>query len=717
MRFNDDVAVYINDSWYWLTTFDLSDYENKCLYPVDLFLPLWLTTFSYLHFIVSLFKYFDLYVLCGFNFFETFFIDSDKNYCGVSTSLEYYLWDFYGNGDTRSVWIQTLSWRDLYYEVLWNFIDYRNYKPDLILNFFYSSPVFFYTGFLFLFSTVLSLLLMSYLGLYGVFVLNFVTLLSFWLSVVFYMDFFFSNNNFFKIVVGKWFTLYETLPVNFELYVDSVSYSFMLLTVTIAMFVYIYVYSYFRYDANVERLILFINCFVISMVLLVVSGNLFVFFLGWELIGLTSFLLINFWSTRISTLKSAFKAYTFNKFSDVSILISCILSLILVNDVSIITFNNQISFYQNYYIVLLGYDVSIIEIISFFFISAAFVKSAQFGTHIWLPDSMEAPVPASALIHSATLVSAGVFLLLRFSPLFEISTYALYVIPFIGSFTAFFGGICAAYQSDIKRILAYSTISHCGFLMVSYSISVPEYTILYLYIHGFFKAAVFLCAGNIIRFSRNYQDFKRMGLFFKSLPFEFYASFVCLMNLCGLPFTIGFYIKHLLIVGLSTNDFLFYFIFVNVVGGAVSGLFYSYKFFYYSFLDVKKAKKSIYETSTNSSLSSWFYSNTSLASNITITILIIVSYLISLSLFNFFLNKNSIGSGLDILSYYSSLNLELILPSFSFLENVSYFNWLILLLILSLIFTSWRSNHKFNLSFFSLTFLICFLIYFYVFLN
>lgn len=217
---------------------------------------------------------------------------------------------------------------------------------------------------------------------------------------------------------------------------------------------------------------------------------------------------------------------------------------------------------------------------------------------------MEAPVPASALIHSATLVSAGVFLLLRFSPLFEISTYALYVIPFIGSFTAFFGGICAAYQSDIKRILAYSTISHCGFLMVSYSISVPEYTILYLYIHGFFKAAVFLCAGNIIRFSRNYQDFKRMGLFFKSLPFEFYASFVCLMNLCGLPFTIGFYIKHLLIVGLSTNDFLFYFIFVNVVGGAVSGLFYSYKFFYYSFLDVKKAKKSIYETSTNSSLSS-----------------------------------------------------------------------------------------------------------------
>jgi len=126
---------------------------------------------------------------------------------------------------------------------------------------------------------------------------------------------------------------------------------------------------------------------------------------------------------------------------------------------------------------------------------------------------MEAPVPASALIHSATLVSAGVFLLLRLSPLFELSYYAYVVIPTIGAFTAFFGGLCAAYQSDIKRILAYSTISHCGFLMVCYSTYVPEYTILYLYIHGFFKAAVFLCAGNIIRFSRNYQDFRRMGGF------------------------------------------------------------------------------------------------------------------------------------------------------------------------------------------------------------
>jgi NADH:ubiquinone oxidoreductase subunit 5 (subunit L)/multisubunit Na+/H+ antiporter MnhA subunit len=124
---------------------------------------------------------------------------------------------------------------------------------------------------------------------------------------------------------------------------------------------------------------------------------------------------------------------------------------------------------------------------------------------------MEAPVPASALIHSATLVSAGIFLLLRFNALFELSIYSYYIIPLVGSFTAFFGGLGSIYQSDAKKILAYSTISHCGFLMVSYSIFIPEYTILYLYVHGFFKAAIFLCLGNIIRFFRNIQDLRKMG--------------------------------------------------------------------------------------------------------------------------------------------------------------------------------------------------------------
>jgi NADH-quinone oxidoreductase subunit L len=285
---------------------------------------------------------------------------------------------------------------------------------------------------------------------------------------------------------------------------------------------------------------------------------------------------------------------------------------------------------------------------------------------------MEAPVPASALIHSATLVSAGIFLLLRFTPLFELSSYVYYILPVIGSFTAFFGGVCSAYQSDIKRILAYSTISHCGFLMVCFCTSSVEYTLLYLYIHGFFKAAVFLCVGNIIRFSRNYQDFRRMGGFFKFLPLEAYASLICLINLSGLPFTLGFYIKHLLLLGLP--DYINMFIFLNVIGGALSGIIYSYRLYYYVFFDFKKSKKIVYTQASDIKLLSKFYSNTTIASSISIIGLILFSYIICLYYFNITINSFFQKSELTHFAYVSSNLGELSLPTKSLLKNISYVN-------------------------------------------
>lgn len=616
------------------------------------------------------------------NITDSFFVDFHnfelKNYINTQPNIIFW-YDDLVNMFTK--------WHIQMYKLFTDFLWHGVYNS-------FSQPYFIYFGYLFIFSTLVSFILMSHLGLYGVFCINLITIIMFWISTVIYIDDFFLENYSFKINFGKWFSILMSYDVYFELFIDSISYSFMLLTISIATFVYIYIFSYFRYDANVERLILFINSFVISMIVLVTSGNFFVMFLGWELIGLTSFMLINFWSTRISTLKSAFKAYSFNKFSDVCILISVILCFLTVNDVNISVFNNQISLYVDYYITIFNTDISIIELISFFFISAAFVKSAQFGGHVWLPDSMEAPVPASALIHSATLVSAGVFLLLRLTPLFELSHYAYVVIPVIGSFTAFFGGLCAAYQSDIKRILAYSTISHCGFLMVCFSTYVPEFTILYLYIHGFFKASVFLCAGNIIRFSRNYQDFRRMGGFWKYLPFECFSSFICLINLSGLPFTIGFYIKHLILIGAGLDLQVLNFILVNILGGAVFGIIYSYKFFYYVFFDMKKAKKIIYTQANRYVLKSYYYSNTSLAATIAISGLIIVSYTISLYLLNMFLNHTSIGEGLDIYSIYNTLYQEFTIPTNSLLNNIGYFNWLLLIIITAVSITSWRTVYN-----------------------
>lgn len=578
-----------------------------------------------------------------------------------------------------------------YFNKIFFFLFLKNF---MFLNL-HDLPFFYYFALLFIFSTISSFFLISYLGLYGIFVYNFITIFLFWISLIMFFNFFFIDNKFYIIDLGKWFILPNYEIIKFEFYIDVISYSFMFLTVSIAVFVYIYTFSYFRYEPKVEYLILFINCFVISMIILVISGNLFILFFGWELIGLTSFLLINFWSTRIFTLKSAFKAFTFNKYSDLSILLSILLIFFSTNIHNILILKKQICLYNNFYIIIFNFEIPLLELISFFFSFAAFVKSAQFGFHIWLPDSMEAPVPASALIHSATLVSAGLFLLLKFNFLFEQSNYIYYIIPFLGSFTAAFGGLCASYQTDVKKVLAYSTISHCGFLMIVYSSNIIEYVIIYLYVHGFFKASAFLCIGNIIRFSNNLQDFRKMGLYWKYLPFECICSFICLINLCGLPFSLGFYSKHFLMLSIEFNDFYKYIIFINILLGSIFGLIYSYKLFYFIFFDFKKAKKRTYYIVNRKVFFSKYYSNTTLISIISIICLIIFSYCCCFYLFYIFNSKSSIGDGLNIYTINSSKYEEFNYPIFSILINMGYVSWLLILFIFIIILSSWRIFYNF----------------------
>lgn len=575
-------------------------------------------------------------------------------------------------------------------------------------------PLFLLFGLLFLATTLFSLISISYLGLYGVFIINLFSILLFWFSMIYYFDLIFSKNISYFISFGKWMYLASGYRVSFDIYIDLVSISFSFLTLTIGVFVYIYTFSYFRYEPLVERLLLFLNLFMISMILLVSSGNFIVMFLGWELIGLTSFFLINFWSTRVGTLKAAFKAFSFNKLSDLFLFFAILLIFNTTYSLNILTFNVQAFLYENYIIEFGPLSISLLELISFFFISCAFIKSAQFGAHIWLPDSMEAPVPASALIHSATLVSAGIYLLLRLSPLFELSFYAMFIIPLIGSLTAFYGGIVSAFQSDTKKTLAYSTISHCGFLMVAYSTGVLEFVILYLYVHGFFKAATFLCMGNVNRFNRNIQDFKRMGGFFKYLPFECLAAFICLINLSGLPLTLGFYIKHLLFIGLNEYYLLYWFIYSMLILGATAGVFYSYRLFYSVFFDIKKAKKTIYMQANRANLNSKYYTNTSLASNLAISILVIVSYIIILYIYNITLNKYYQLS--DIQSYNMNNHYSYYYnPDVYFLNNVSILNWFIIMLIISVLFLNWRRSNNYTQSIESLINLILFSLFFFIF--
>jgi len=299
---------------------------------------------------------------------------------------------------------------------------------------------------------------------------------------------------------------------------------------------------------------------------------------------------------------------------------------------------------------------------------------------------MEAPVPASALIHSATLVSAGIFILLRFSPLFENSYSIINIVYIMGSFTALYGGVVAAYQTDCKKLLAYSTISHCGFLMVLCTTFCFEYVLLYLYIHGFFKASTFLSVGNILRFGRT-QDYRRMGLFIKYLPFDSYAVCVGLLNLAGLPFSFGFYIKHLLFVGANSNLILFYICYFCLFVAASSGLIYSYKLYYYVFFDFKKGRKATYLHVTSTDLNSTYYSNAGIIGTLSIFLLIIVAYLISFYLIYIYIQSNNYYSNFISYKMYNT-HYELFVERASSLFIYQIINLLIISIILIILYTS-----------------------------
>lgn len=242
-----------------------------------------------------------------------------------------------------------------------------------ILNFSFSNFILFNNPNLILillsiycFSIALGFLLLSFSGLYGIFFLCIIPIFLFWVSLCLNLNFFLVKNGLFTIKLFKWFKINGLLEVNFELYIDIISFSFMFLTTSIAIFVIFFAFSYFRYEPNVERLLLLLNAFVLSMLLLVISGNLIIFFLGWELIGLTSFLLINFWLSRVGTLKAAFKAYSFNKLSDVSLFFAIILVYYSFNEVNFNKLNSSIFLYNDFTINTI-IEIRSIELITFFF--------------------------------------------------------------------------------------------------------------------------------------------------------------------------------------------------------------------------------------------------------------------------------------------------------------------------------------------------------------
>ncbi len=423
-----------------------------------------------------------------------------------------------------------------------------------------------------------------------------------------------------------------TVEVAISLRFDGLSYLFVLLVLVIGLATNFYILNYLKYEAHEDLFTLLINWFMFSMIFLVLSNNLFTLFLGWESIGLSSFFLINFWSTRRGTVKSSFKAFFFNKISDVFLFIFLvgIHYLLYTNNLVLLNLKTALNF--------LPTTISF-NMVSIFLFMCTLFKSAQIFGHLWLPDSMEAPVPASALIHSATLVSAGVYLLLRFTPLITLNNLQTWAIV-IGSITAAYGGLVSASQTDMKKLLAYSTISHCGFLFVTIGTEVYVTVIIYLFLHGLFKALTFFCSGSFIRVAGS-QDTRQMGNLSRVLPVDTIFLILCAFNLGGLPFSLGYLYKSMLITSLlNTNITLFILGFCTI--GLLTSVVYVYRLVYYSAFDTTKEFFSsiIYELQQKQNNVTNHYSLTTFIQIIAVSLLILFTGWIYLYFINYFINSD-----------------------------------------------------------------------------
>jgi len=356
--------------------------------------------------------------------------------------------------------------------------------------------------------------------------------------VIEHLNFYFTATNFTQNI--------GLIDFNISFQLNTLTYLFSLLVFLIGFCTNMYALNYFKNEADEMGFLFWLNSFILSMVILILASNFFTLFLGWELIGLTSFFLINFWQSRRATLKSSFKAFSFNLVSDIFLLSSFIVLYSNLHTTSIMTTNNLIAGSG----VLYG---SWLNLATLLLILCASIKSVQLLGHLWLPDSMEAPVPASSLIHSATLVSAGVFLLLRFNSLIT-ATHFEHILIYWGALTAAYGGIVAAAQTDMKKLLAYSTMSHCGFLFVLVGIGDYYITIIYLFLHGLFKASTFFCVGSFVRFYAT-QDTRLMGGASRLLWADTIYLILCSANLCGLPLTIGITYKLFFFKALFAGNF------------------------------------------------------------------------------------------------------------------------------------------------------------------
>jgi NADH-ubiquinone oxidoreductase chain 5 len=390
--------------------------------------------------------------------------------------------------------------------------------------------------------------------------------------------------------------------VNWSLIFDQLTVMMLVVVTSISSLVHIYSIGYMSHDPHTPRFFAYLSIFTFFMLVLVTSSNFVQLFVGWEGVGVSSYLLINFWFTRIQANKSAMKAMIVNRVGDFGLLLGVFVCFYVFKSVDFSTIFALSYIMENTNIFFLNSEYDAITLISILLFVGSVGKSAQIGLHTWLPDAMEGPTPVSALIHAATMVTAGVFLLLRCSPLIEFAPDALLVITLVGAITAFFAATTGVVQNDLKRVIAYSTCSQLGYMVFACGLSNYSVSAFHLMNHAFFKALLFLSAGSIIHAMADEQDIRKMGRLTHALPITYVLMLIASLSLMGIPFLTGFYSKDI-ILELSYAHYTIHGSFAYWVGviSAFFTAFYSFRLIYHVFLGRRaKGFKSIYRSVTES---------------------------------------------------------------------------------------------------------------------
>ena len=349
-----------------------------------------------------------------------------------------------------------------------------------------------------------------------------------------------------NIVLATWINS-GSLNVNWSIKIDALS-SVMLVVVTlVSALVHIYSIGYMSHDPHKPRFMAFLSLFTFAMLTLVTSDNFLQLFFGWEGVGLCSYFLIGFWFKRETANAAAIKAFVVNRVGDFGFALGIFLIFYLFGTVNYSEVFASIPQIIDKELLFLGIQIKAIDLICILLFIGAMGKSAQIFLHTWLPDAMEGPTPVSALIHAATMVTAGVFLVVRCSPIFEYSPVTLNIITVVGMTTAFFAATVALVQNDIKKIIAYSTCSQLGYMFFAAGVGAYNVAMFHLFTHAFFKALLFLGSGSIIHSFKDEQNINEMGAVYKKLPYTWILMIIGTLALTGFPFLSGFYSKDAII--------------------------------------------------------------------------------------------------------------------------------------------------------------------------